>query len=147
FFREREAHLFERRGYEPGEAKAVAAHWQKPSEAAEVIGAVAKFRGSAEFKALGGLFKRIKNITKDFEAPGGDLADVRARLREPAELALADEIIRRGPAIERALASARYTDVMTELVSLREPVDRFFKDVMVMVDDQALREARLTLLA
>ena len=35
---------------------------------------------------------------------------------------------------------------MKEIVALREPVDRFFVDVMVMVDDQTLREARLALL-
>jgi glycyl-tRNA synthetase beta chain len=36
--------------------------------------------------------------------------------------------------------------VMNEIVSFREPVDRFFTEVLVMVDDQKLREARLALL-
>ena len=35
---------------------------------------------------------------------------------------------------------------MQDIVSLREPVDRFFTDVMVMTDDQSLREARLAYL-
>jgi glycyl-tRNA synthetase beta chain len=67
-------------------------------------------------------------------------------LREPAELALADEMMRRLPAIEAGLLRAQYADVMKDLVALREPVDRFFADVLVMVDDQVLREARLALL-
>ena len=38
------------------------------------------------------------------------------------------------------------TGFSAEWLALREPVDRFFADVMVMVDDQTLREARLALL-
>ena len=74
------------------------------------------------------------------------LEELKARLREPAELALADAVIKRGPAIERALAEARYGDVMNEIVTFREPVDRFFTEVMVMVDDRDLRDARLAIL-
>jgi len=53
---------------------------------------------------------------------------------------------KRGPVIREALIQARYGDVMREIVALRAPVDRFFTDVMVMVDDPSLREARLGLL-
>jgi glycyl-tRNA synthetase beta chain len=35
---------------------------------------------------------------------------------------------------------------MKEIVGFREPVERFFDDVMVMVDDTTLREARLAFL-
>jgi glycyl-tRNA synthetase beta chain len=147
FIREREVHLFERRGYEVGEAKAVAVHWNDPNTARQCIEAVSKFRSSADFKAVAALFKRIKNITKDVDSAAGQPIDVlRARLREPAEIALADEIIRRGPIIQAALDQSRFVDVMQEIVSFKAPVDRFFTDVMVMVDDQALREARLAFL-
>ena len=61
-------------------------------------------------------------------------------------LDLADQIMARGKAIDQALADVRYTDLMRELVALADPVDRFFKDVMVMVDDKVLRETRLALL-
>jgi len=54
---------------------------------------------------------------------------------------------RRIPAISDALGRERYIDVMREIVALAQPVDRFFTDVMVMVDDSVLREARLTLLS
>ena len=54
--------------------------------------------------------------------------------------------MRRLPAVEAGLLHAQYADVMKELVAFREPVDRFFADVLVMVDDQTLREARLALL-
>jgi glycyl-tRNA synthetase beta chain len=71
---------------------------------------------------------------------------LRARLKEPAELALADELARRGPAIDAAVRAANYGDAMRELAALRQPVDRFFTDVLVMAEDPDLRDARLTLL-
>jgi glycyl-tRNA synthetase beta chain len=36
---------------------------------------------------------------------------------------------------------------MNQLAHLQAPVDRFFVDVLVMAEDQTLREARLALLA
>jgi len=147
FIKEREEHLLTRRGYEAGEARTVAEHWNDPWLALQTVEAVSKFRSSGDFKALAALFKRIKNITKDADGlPVTALEELKSRLREPAELSLADEIIRRGPAIQKALEENRFADVMNEIVSFREPVDRFFTEVLVMVDDQKLREARLAFL-
>jgi len=146
FFIDREAHLFEMRGFEAGEIRAVGDHWGHPDLALRRIEAVAKYRDSEDFKALGQLFKRVKNITKEFDHASLAGHDVKPMLRERAEIQLADEIERRSPTIQAALRDARYADVMKEVVALREPVDRFFTDVMVMVDDVALRDARLGLL-
>ncbi|HZR24378.1 MAG TPA: glycine--tRNA ligase subunit beta [Vicinamibacterales bacterium] len=146
FFFDREAHLFELRGFESGEIKSVSDHWGVPQLALRRIEAVAKYRDSEDFKALGQLFKRVKNITKDFDPTAYVGHDMSAALREPAEIALAEEVNRRSPNLQAALRDARYGDVMKEVVALREPVDRFFTDVMVMVDDQTLRDARLSLL-
>lgn len=146
FFAEREAHLFERRGYRPDEARAVAAHWSHPHLALKRIDAVQKSRASADFEALAVLVKRVNNITKGFGKTAG-IDALRSALKEPAEIALADELGRRWPAIEGALGDARYADAMREVANFRAPVDRFFTDVMVMADDPGLREARLTLLA
>src|SRR5206468_8372681 len=108
--------------------------------------ALAKSRGSADLQALAALFKRVKNITKDFHHTRGIRA-VADKFSEPAEIALNEEIERRWPAIDAALSRDRYADAMREIVALRGPVDRFFVDVLVMADDSAVREARLTLLS
>jgi glycyl-tRNA synthetase beta chain len=71
---------------------------------------------------------------------------LKRRLREPAELVLADEIIRRGPAIQQALMDGRFADAMDEIVAFKKPVDDFFRDVLVMAEDPSLREARLAFL-
>ena len=90
--------------------------------------------------------KRVNNITKDFQTTA-DLGDLRKRLREPSEIALVDAAARIWPTLQGALADARYADAMKDVVTLRQPVDQFFVDVMVMTEEPALREARLTLLA
>ena len=72
--------------------------------------------------------------------------ELRARLTEPAEVALLNEMEARWPAIEAALAQERYGDAMRELGALSKPVDRFFTDVLVMAEDPELRKARLALL-
>jgi glycyl-tRNA synthetase beta chain len=146
FFGEREAHLFERRGYRPDESRAVSAHWTFPHLALKRIDALQKSRASADFEALAILVKRINNITKGFHKTAAADA-LKGGLKEPAEMALADELSRRWPAIDGALSDARYADAMKEVAHFRAPVDRFFTDVMVMAEDPALREARLTLLA
>ena len=51
-----------------------------------------------------------------------------------------------GASIDSALAAKDFTSVIAALAALREPIDAFFSDVMVMDEDQALRENRLRLL-
>ncbi|MNU08459.1 Glycine--tRNA ligase beta subunit [compost metagenome] len=49
--------------------------------------------------------------------------------------------------LEPFFAEGRYQDALVELAELREPVDAFFDNVMVMADDEAVRVNRLTLLS
>jgi glycyl-tRNA synthetase beta chain len=145
FFGERELHLLEKRGFRVDEAKAVIPHWKQPHAVVKRAEALAQARTSKEFETLAALFKRVKNITKDFDRPLTD--DLREKLIEPAERALLAEVDRRGGDIEHALRSERYGDAMRELVALSVPVDRFFVDVLVMAEDRDVREARLALLS
>jgi glycyl-tRNA synthetase beta chain len=146
FLAEREAHLFEHRGYRPDEVRAVAYHWPFPREALNRLDALAQVRSTHDFEGLAVLFKRVKNITKDFTGSAASVDDLRPRLKEPAELALVDALGKTQPAIGDAIERGRYADAMRGIASLREPVDRFFVEVLVMAEDRALREARLTLL-
>ena len=144
FFRERELHTIEKRGFRPDEGRAVIAHWTLPHSMLKRVEALAQARKSKEFETLAILFKRVKNITKEFD--GALTGDVRKRLVEPAEVALLKEIDARWPLIADALAQERYADAMRQLGALSAPVDRFFVEVLVMADDPGLREARLALL-
>jgi glycyl-tRNA synthetase beta chain len=153
FLSEREQHLLERRGLRHDEIRAVMPAVKmalKPYDVLRRAEALSKARSATGFEALAVLFKRVKNITKDFKpterTPSG-LPAIRAALKEPAEYALLDELQQRWPRIEQALEHEHFLDAMNQLVHLQAPVDRFFVDVLVMVDDPTLREARLALLA
>ena len=43
--------------------------------------------------------------------------------------------------------NADYEKALTELSSLKEPIDQFFDSVMIMVDDEKKKQNRLALLA
>jgi glycyl-tRNA synthetase beta chain len=146
FLAERQAHMFERRGFRADETRAVANSWRRPAFALKVIEALSKERGSAEFTAFAALLKRVKNITKEQTEPESTLAELRPRLKEPAEVALAREIGERWPKINEAKGREQYAEAMRVIVGLREPVDRFFTDVLVMAADPQLRKDRLSLL-
>jgi glycyl-tRNA synthetase beta chain len=150
FFWERKEHLLEERGFKPDEIRVIAAlptEWGYPRRSLQIVSALSKARSSKDFQSLAALFKRVKNITKGVEDSAIGLDQIRSALTEPAELALADELARRWPAIDSALTNAEYALAMQQLGSLYPSVDRFFTDVLVMADDPKLREARLALLA
>ncbi len=153
FLAERLQHLLERRGYRYDEIRSVLPAFRvalTPGTAAKRVEALAQARKSAEFEALAVLFKRVKNITKDFKAADhvpDEWQMIRASLKEPAELDLLTGLEARWPKIQAALRQEQYLDAMNQVAHLRAPVDRFFVDVLVMADDPALRHARLALLA
>ena len=67
-------------------------------------------------------------------------------LVDAAEQQLAESISALSSTIAPLLEQRDYAGVLKELASLRGPVDQFFDDVMVMVDDPAIRDNRLALL-
>ena len=51
-----------------------------------------------------------------------------------------------GPKVEELRKKKEYGDALMLLSTARQPVDKFFDKVMVMVDDEKLRANRLALL-
>jgi len=89
--------------------------------------------------------KRIANILK--KAGAGSGAAVKEKLLiDPAEQALWSALTSARTSVAPKIESREYTSVLTTLAELRGPVDTFFDDVMVMVDDDATRNNRLALL-
>ncbi|MGI6591260.1 MAG: glycine--tRNA ligase subunit beta [Eggerthellaceae bacterium] len=66
-------------------------------------------------------------------------------LTEP-ERALFDVIEQVDAKVATDLSAGDYEAALKDLIALCDPIDRFFEDVMIMVDDQAIRENRLKLL-
>jgi glycyl-tRNA synthetase beta chain len=153
FMAERAQHLLERRGFKAEEIRAVTpelAVTLNPYEVSRRAEALAQARKTPGFESLASLFKRVKNITRDFKptdtTPSG-WAGIRAVLKEPSELALLTELERRWTNIGKALEQKQYLEAMNQLAPLHAPVNTFFEDVLVMADDPKVRDARLALLA
>jgi len=90
--------------------------------------------------------KRIANILKKAEQ-NNDVAVKEKLLVDAAEQALWSELGTARTSIAPLLEAREYTAALTTLAGLRETVDRFFDDVMVMAEDKATRNNRLALLA
>jgi glycyl-tRNA synthetase beta chain len=117
-----------------------------PLDFARRARAVKQFRERPEAEALAGANKRIQNLLRRAEQEG--LGDVDTQLLQaPAEQLLLEALRGIEPQVAAAVERGDYVAAMEELASLRAPVDAFFDDVMVMVEDSALRANRLALLA
>ncbi len=72
--------------------------------------------------------------------------DVDETMLGEAERALLNAVDKETAAVQNAILCGEYDDALAALASLREPIDRFFEDVLVMDEDKAVRENRLRLL-
>jgi glycyl-tRNA synthetase beta chain len=148
FLAERLTYVLEQRGFDVRNVRAVLSGRPlaeiSPLEARRMLEVLPEFTGTPAFQQLATAFKRVKNIAG---TKGSDPTVDFAALTEPAELALVDELRRRQPVIERVLESGdHYRQAFAEAAGFGPFVDRFFTDVFVMVDDPALRQARLHLM-
>jgi glycyl-tRNA synthetase beta chain len=106
------------------------------------IGALAAFKSRIDFDELAVTFKRVGNIVK--EGVGGEVRE--ALFADPAETALAAYVRNVGQTVAAAIAVRDYVTALTEIATLRGPVDDFFDKVMVMAEDENVRQNRLALL-
>lgn len=109
------------------------------------LAAVRAFNALPEAASLAAANKRVGNILKkvDGELPTAVKDEL---LQEAAERALAAAIAEVQPAADGLFEQHDYTGSLKALAALKGPVDAFFDDVMVNVDDPALRANRLALL-
>ena len=93
------------------------------------------------FENLAVAYARASHLA---DASLGDMVD--ETLLGDAERALLVATATARASVDDALAAKDFTGVIAALAALREPIDRFFDDVLVMDDDEALRANRLRLL-
>ena len=122
-----------------------------PLDARHKLEVLAEFTGSTDFLQLATLFKRVRNIARELpdevQDGGPEPGSVPSRDEEPAECQLRQELDRRGPRIQRAVTEGEgYRAAFAEAARFGPAVDRFFTDVLVMVEDAGVRHRRLSLL-
>ncbi|MFK7852494.1 MAG: glycine--tRNA ligase subunit beta [Granulosicoccus sp.] len=117
----------------------------RPLDIVDRLSAMQQFRQTPAAISLAAASKRISNILKKVDSPVSDSVDA-SLLREAAELALYKQLEAVRPDIEAHIQSSNYQSAMGETARLRETVDLFFDQVMVMDEDKALKNNRLALL-
>lgn len=118
----------------------------KPADFDARVKAVSHFRTLPEAAALAAANKRVSNILAKSTEVLGDHVHASV-LKEAAEIKLATHLVVLRDKLEPLFAEGRYQEALSELAALREPVDNFFEQVMVMADDEQVRINRLTLLS
>ncbi len=145
FFEDRLRVMFKDKGYSAQEVDAVLA--THPTTILDVpvrLEAVRAFTQLPEAEALAAANKRIGNIIKK-TAPETDAVDP-ALFDSEAEKALYDALCTAESQAQTLYEAGRYTELLKSLAPMKTPVDRFFEDVMVNVEDSRVRANRLALL-
>ena len=116
-----------------------------PLDIDQRVQAVNYFNQLPEAQALAAANKRVSNILAKVE--GSITKEIDASLLvETAEKDLAAAISDKQKDVAPLFASKQYKEALSSLASLRDTVDTFFDDVMVMTDDERLKNNRLALL-
>lgn len=116
----------------------------KPVDFDQRAKAVYQFMQLSEAEAVSSANKRISNIL----AKQGkvDTTLDASLLKDEAEKALVLALAQKREILQAAAKAAQYAEFLQTLASLKPEVDAFFEQVMVMVDDAAVRNNRLALL-
>ncbi|MEW7987231.1 MAG: glycine--tRNA ligase subunit beta [Candidatus Thiodiazotropha sp.] len=109
------------------------------------INAMNDFSKLPEAESLSAANKRIRNILKKSEEKLAQRADP-ALFQDDAERTLANKLDELTPQAQPLFERGEYTQGLKILAGLKQPVDHFFDQVMVMTDDMTVRNNRLTLL-
>jgi len=110
------------------------------------VKAVNSFNQLPEAQALAAANKRVSNILAKLDDE--DLSDEinEKLLIDNAELNLFRLVQEKERQVKPLFENSEYEEALAVLANLRVSVDAFFDDVMVMVDDKAIRNNRLALL-
>jgi glycyl-tRNA synthetase beta chain len=102
-------------------------------------------RTQPDFEPLAIAFKRVVNIIK--KAPALDASSLDDSLFEnPSETTLFKELILAEKKVETELQQGAFDKALHHIAELRNPVDNFFDDALVMAEDLKIRNNRLALL-
>jgi glycyl-tRNA synthetase beta chain len=118
----------------------------RPADFAARVEAVKSFSTLESAEALAAANKRVANILAK-NVFDEDFSYNKELLNEPAEIALANSLVSVELRIQPMLNRSDYTNALVVLAELRQPIDSFFENVMVMAEDESVKRNRLILLS
>jgi glycyl-tRNA synthetase beta chain len=117
----------------------------QPLDLHQRVQAVQHFQSLPEAKALAAANKRVSRILKDQTLQWAQTLDIKLS-ESHAEHHLITLMTEKTREIAPLYQAGKYTEILTTLATLQTPIDHFFDEVMVMVEDETLRQHRLSLL-
>jgi len=109
------------------------------------VQAVNSFRKLEEAESLAAANKRIRNILKKVEGKVSEKIDAQL-FQDDAENKLNDQLQKLSDEVLPLFEEGDYKTALQQLAGLKDTVDNFFDQVMVMADDEALKNNRIALL-
>ena len=106
--------------------------------------ALAAIKSRPDFVPLAVAFKRVANIQGKGDGAASGRVD-ETLLREEAERRLLEALARAEGQVTALRTERNYEDILLVVASLKPAVDRFFDEVLVMAEEEALRANRLGL--
>jgi glycyl-tRNA synthetase beta chain len=142
FFRSRYVNLMAGRYPSDVVEAVVAVSFDNLNEADARMAALAEFRERPDFEPLAVAFKRVCNIVKE----GTDIPVDAGLFQDDAERELSRAFDVVASAARGKIGNKDYLAALAEIAGLKSPVDAFFDRVMVMAEDERVRNNRLALL-
>lgn len=122
---------------------------KKPTSALDFerrVNAVVNFAKLDAAVALAAANKRVNNILA--KNGKGEFSEInQSLLADDAEKALVEQLVAITPAVNTAYEQGDYQLGLEKLAALRSVIDDFFDNVMVMADDEQVKNNRLAILA
>ena len=124
-------------------AAAMEAGWASSlTDLVDRVTALKRMRNEPNFLSILDSAKRIANITAGHDSSRVD----RAKLQEKSEQRLEELATAVSEQIDEMISERDYIRALESFAGMAPELERFFDDVMVMVDDSALRGNRMSLL-
>ena len=144
FFKGRLKHYYEAQGVSYDVTDAVlSAGIDDLNDTDRRVNALNALKKKSAYDALVTTFKRVANITKDHKP--GDISP--ALFEKDIEKTLFAKLEKVAGATAPMLKNRDYEKALDKIATLRPVVDQFFDDVLVMAEDEKVRQNRLNLLA
>ena len=143
FIRRRFSNDCVRRGYDSGVVEAVVSVvFDDVNDALQRIASFTAIRNEPSFKILAASYKRIRNIIRE----NSDTVVSADLFKEDAERELYSLFVGVQERMGKLIGRKEYGAALEVMLEMKEPVDSFFDQVMVMADDEGVRKNRLNLL-
>ncbi|MGB3224598.1 MAG: glycine--tRNA ligase subunit beta [Desulforhopalus sp.] len=121
---------------------AVSVNFDNVNDCLQRIKAIETVSLEPAFKILAASYKRIRNIIKD----NSQITVSPSLFEHKAESDLYALFLQVSKEMEHKIQVKDYSMALKAMLKMKEPVDTFFDEVMVMADDMAVRQNRLNLL-